>query len=388
MWIQNIGLKVKSNITKYYIVQFFTGFYFIFPIQAIFLLSKGITLEQLALAASITLLTLTLFEIPTGFVADKYSRKLSTSLGLTCQSLAYIAMAYVTNFNSYIPVAFLLGLGAAFLSGSLGSLIYDELISQNSEADLVKISSKAHIFGISSSVFATFIGPILFGIQSQIPFILTGLFLLLMAGYVLTFSEGKKSHEVEKEIKILDGVKKVFLIKPILIITLIEILLLVFVFIFYEVMYNQKINNLGLPIKYLGVLDSANLLLSIGMLAILPRIQIKNDKLSLIIYTIATGVLFVIFCNTNNLIRAVLFGVAFDIVWAARNHVIPVITNKYFESHDRALSTSSMSFVSGLGAAILIPVAMSIFVKNYWYTLIPLGLILVLLYLYPKESSL
>lgn len=377
----------QSTIIKYYVMQFISGFYFVYPIQAIFLLGKGITATELALGASITLISSTLLEIPTGFIADKYSRKLSVSLGLLSQALAYLGMIFVSSFISFIPIALLLGLGNALLSGSLESLIYDELKKHNREDDLLKTTSRGQTVGTISGIFATFLGPILFGIHQPIPFMLTGIFLIIMSGYVLSFDEDQVSSEIKKEIKIINGVVNIIRIKPILIMTLIEMLLLIFVNIYYQVLYQPKVYSLGLPIQYLGVLDSGNLILMLVMLSLLPKYKITNKKSTLTLFTLLVAFIFIIFSSTNNLLTAIFFGVIFDLAWAARGHIVPTITNRYFQSKDRALSISSMSFVSNLGAAVLVPLMMLMFTKSYLFALIPVSIIVILLVVYPKDED-
>ncbi len=238
--------------------------------------------------------------------------------------------------------------------------------------------------GMITGAAASFTGPILYSINFVLPFILSAIITFILAIFVFTFKETKVSHEVAERTKIFDGVKNIFKNRAVMLLVCVETLLLVFVIVYYQILYFPKINHLGLAVKYLGVLDVVNISLSSLMLFLLPRLIFKNDKTNLVFFTLATAIVFIIFSNSNQLVIAVVFGVLFDIIWTARTHIIPSITNKYFESHNRALSLSSMSFISNLGAAILIPLAAFVFTINYIFTIIPAIFIVVILFYFPR----
>src|SRR5207249_3055643 len=83
-----------SNIAKFYTWSCISGFNLVYIIQAIYLLNRGFTATQLALFASMTALFSTLLEIPTGYIADALSRKISVALGFLCVSVAYIGLVF------------------------------------------------------------------------------------------------------------------------------------------------------------------------------------------------------------------------------------------------------------------------------------------------------
>lgn len=378
-------MKTTANLIKYYLWQFISGFYFIYTLQALYLLSKGITLTQLAMFASITAISSTILEIPTGFIADKFSRKLSVSLGFFVSGLSYIGFIFITNFYNLLIISVLLGLAQALKSGAEESLIYDDLRSTNQESNYLKVASKGNSISTLSGAFATFLGPILFIIHSAIPFVLTATTHLILSILILTYSESRKSSEVKEKIKIFSGVVSILKNKHLQIIVLIETILLIFVNIYYQVLFFPKINSLGLNLQYLGALDVVNIVLMSGMFLILPKLVLKNDKNNLLLFTLLPVALFILLCLSNKLIPAIIFGFGFDLAWSARKHILPTITNNYFNSNNRALSISSMSFISNLGAAILVPLALQLFNISYLYTLIPGILIFCLLSFYPKN---
>ncbi len=381
-------MKIPSpNIVKYYIWRFVNGFYFIYALQAIYLLSKGITILQLGLFASATTLCITALEIPTGFIADKFSRRLSVSLGFFTSGIAFIGLIFVSNMYGLFLISFLMGLAGALKSGATESLIYDELKFSAKESDYLKVSSRGTTLGTIAGALASLVGPVLYVINASIPFILTAVPHLFLGFYILSFDEQKISQEVSREVKIFDGVKAIIKNKSVSLLLLMDIVLLTIVIIFYQTLYSPKITDLGLDIKYLGVLDMVILGLMSALLIILPKLMFKNNNINLVIYTLLPIIFFMFFGLTNILFVAIIFGVVFDLAWTARRHIIPTILNPYFSSKDRALSLSSVSFVTSLGAALFVPIALAIFKISYLFTLVPILVVVLLLFFYSRKQN-
>jgi len=379
--------KKNKNIKKYYGWQLISGFFFIYAIQAIYLLSKGITASELAIFASATAISSTILEIPTGYIADRFSRKLSISLGFIFQGLSYFALIFVHELKTLLPLAVLIGLGSSMLSGSVESLLYDLLKSDNDQSSYLKVSSKGSAVRAITGAIATFVGPLLYMLNHELPFILTGTIFFVLSLYILTIKEKRYSEEIRRNIGILDGIKGIIKNKSLLIITLVDMILFIVVNLFYQVLNFPKLAELGFPIELLGGLDVVNLIFASIILISIPRLIFKNHKHTLMAYSFATMVAFVFFYLSSSLSYVVIVMVTFDLIWTARRHIIPVITNEFYDSSVRATSISSMSFISNLGASILVPFAFNLFTKNALFTLIPLVLITALLCYYPNESN-
>jgi MFS family permease len=377
-----------SNIAKFYTWSCISGFNLVYIIQAIYLLNQGFTAPQLALFASMTALCSTLLEIPTGYIADAFSRKISVALGFLCVSIAYIGLAFVQTISGLFFVSLFLGLNNALKSGATEALIFDELKRLTKDSDYLHIISRGSVFTQIAAAAASLIGPILYATNTVVPFIINSAINLFLAFFVLTFKETISSHEVARKINVFDGIRKVFKVKPILMITCIDMLLLIFVNIFYQVLYFPKLNQLGVNVQYLGFIDVTTLICMTTMLVYLPKMAFKKDGTNLFVYTLATVGVFIVFGMTTHLLVAIIFGPLFDIVWTARKHIVGALTNTYLAAHDRALSLSSMSFMSNAVAALLVPLAMYMFTINYIFSCIPAIVIVVLLILYGRAQLL
>lgn len=378
----------NKNITKYYIWRLLSGLFFTYTIQSIYILSKGLTLSDLAIFASVTAITSSILEIPTGYIADRFSRKISVSLGFICYGFAFILLIFAQNLSFLIIIGAIHGLGNALQSGSIESLLYDLLKADKNEDQYLKVSARGTSFGTITGAIASLIGPLLFVINPIIPFILNGIIFFALSIFILTIDEKRSESEIGRNISIIDGIKNIIRIKPILIITLIETVLLVIINIFYQVINFPKLSELGFPTEFLGTIDLVNLALMSLMLMFITRLVFKNEKITLIFYSILPLLIFSVYFVSSNLYIVVILSICFDLVWSARRHIIPSITNKYFSSKNRATSLSSISFFSNLFSSLLIPFTLALFYFNNLFLLFPVIMILVLALFYPSKSPL
>src|SRR3989338_6156747 len=80
------------------------------PIFTLFLLAKGLSLQQIFTLSSIVLLSGMFFEVPTGVLADKYGRKTSMILGACISVIGWIMWLYMDTFMGFALVFGLFGL--------------------------------------------------------------------------------------------------------------------------------------------------------------------------------------------------------------------------------------------------------------------------------------
>ena len=135
-----------SNIAKFYTWSCLAGINLLYPIQAVYLLSKGFSAPELALFASMTAICSTLLELPTGYVADRFSRKVSVALAFLCAAIAYVELAFVQTIVGLFFVSLFLGLNNALKSGAAESLLFDELKQLKQESDYLQITARQHVY--------------------------------------------------------------------------------------------------------------------------------------------------------------------------------------------------------------------------------------------------
>jgi len=173
-----------SNLNIKNIYYFLTSsrsfsIYIVFTLNAIYYVSQaGLNPLQLVLIGTIMELTVLLFEIPTGLVADFFGRKKSLVVGTFIIGVAHILEGSFPTFWAIAVGAALWGIGWTFISGAEQAWIADEL--ENKDLDQVFLK------GAQYSSLGSFIGIIVSVLLSsvftvQIAILIAGGLLVLIA---------------------------------------------------------------------------------------------------------------------------------------------------------------------------------------------------------------
>lgn len=114
----------------YYSIRFMEGFFFMmyWTIMAVFQIKDiGFQPLQLVLMGTLYEVAIMLCEVPTGVVADLYSRKLSIILGFFVVGTAILVQGLWPIVTVVVGAQLLLGLGETFISGAREAWIADEI---------------------------------------------------------------------------------------------------------------------------------------------------------------------------------------------------------------------------------------------------------------------
>ncbi|HEU6445355.1 MAG TPA: MFS transporter [Gaiellaceae bacterium] len=103
------------------------GLHASFTVWAVYLVQDvGVNPFQLVLLGTVSEIAIFLFEVPTGVVADTYSRRLSIIIGLVLAGISSIVVGLVAIYWIIVVAAILRGIGGTFLSGAEEAWITDE----------------------------------------------------------------------------------------------------------------------------------------------------------------------------------------------------------------------------------------------------------------------
>lgn len=108
-------------------LRFFSGLFFAVVVtmnlvyQAVVV---GLDPLQLVLVGTLLEATCFLFEIPTGVVADLYSRKLSVIIGTVLIGLGFVIEGSFPNFLAVLFAQIVWGIGATFVSGVPSAFLF------------------------------------------------------------------------------------------------------------------------------------------------------------------------------------------------------------------------------------------------------------------------
>ncbi|MCY3916920.1 MAG: MFS transporter [Chloroflexi bacterium] len=152
-----------ANINKIIIISFCQRFHLYIHAYALLLLGRGLTLVQISLIESILIGTIFLMEVPTGVLADRVGRKWSifcSTLLLMCAEFIFI---FARDYEWYVLVALLAGVGYAFASGAIEALLYDSLPPENREEAMKRAMGRVNSWSMIAFVIAPIVGGLLIG---------------------------------------------------------------------------------------------------------------------------------------------------------------------------------------------------------------------------------
>lgn len=119
--------QLKRNILWMQLYYFFRSFIFAYVIERLFWRSRGIGIAETVYIEIIYGAVIILMEIPTGILADRFSRKHIILLGSVLTLIGSVAMLFAQGFWSFAGIITLSGISGALTSGSNSALLYDSL---------------------------------------------------------------------------------------------------------------------------------------------------------------------------------------------------------------------------------------------------------------------
>lgn len=155
----------------------------------------GLNPFQLVLVGTVLEATCFLFEIPTGVVADVYSRRLSILIGLALIGSGFLLEGSVPAFAAVIACQVIWGIGFTFTSGAVEAWITDE----------VGEDSVGHVFlrgtqvGLVGAIAGTILSAGLGLISIQLPIILGGVGLLALCVALAILMPERHMHITPRE---------------------------------------------------------------------------------------------------------------------------------------------------------------------------------------------
>jgi len=120
---------LRSNIWKIFALTFFRWFGLIIPVLTIFFKNEiGMSQNDIVLLTVFGTVIVLLTEIPSGYFADKFSRKLSLILSSSSVVIALLIMIPATKTLHLFLAEIFWALSVVFKSGSDTALLYDSLV--------------------------------------------------------------------------------------------------------------------------------------------------------------------------------------------------------------------------------------------------------------------
>lgn len=150
---------------------------------------------QLVLAGTALELAVFIFEVPTGVVADVYSRRLSVVIGYFIIGLGFFLTGLIPSFWPIILGQVLWGLGFTFTSGASQAWISDEIGEVEAGQTFIRVTKLEQIAGLAGVALAV----VLAYISTAAPIIIGGVFYGVIGLYLLFFMPENGFHPTPAE---------------------------------------------------------------------------------------------------------------------------------------------------------------------------------------------
>ena len=142
-----------------------------------YITAVGLNPFQLVLVGTTLMIVILVGEVPTGVLADTYTRRLSVIVGVALMGVGFLVEGAIARFAAVLAAQVIWGVGLTFTSGALEAWIADELGGTDLEAVYLRgsqIGSASALAGIAGSVA-------LASVRLNLPLIVSGLGLLALA---------------------------------------------------------------------------------------------------------------------------------------------------------------------------------------------------------------
>jgi DHA3 family tetracycline resistance protein-like MFS transporter len=143
----------------------------------------GLTPFQLVLVGVVLEAMTFFFELPTGIVADLYSRRLSVILGILLTGCGFLIEALVPLFGAVLLAQVIWGIGFTFYSGAEAAWVTDELGVERAHGVFLQGTQISQV----CSIVGTFLGAGLSQISIPLP-VIVGAVMMLLLGIGLCFT--------------------------------------------------------------------------------------------------------------------------------------------------------------------------------------------------------
>ena len=161
-------MSFKTVIHLLFAYHFFGDLILIYAVDKLFLLSRNISIQEIAILVAIWSGLTILLEVPTGALADRWSRKYTLVLSGLFYSLCYVTWIFSYSFWLFALGFLFRTLGGTLESGTLQAYTWDFLKKHEKEYDFEKIWGRC----ITLRVIGTAIAVALGGFLSEISYTL------------------------------------------------------------------------------------------------------------------------------------------------------------------------------------------------------------------------
>lgn len=192
-------MNIKIFIRSFYVFQFLFDFILIYAVEKLFFLDRGINLTQIGILLTLWSAMTIIFEIPTGIIADRWSRRKMLILSGIFFSACYFIWIFGNSFWIFLFGFLLRTLGSTFSSGTLQAYTFEFLKLHNKESEFEKIWGQGNSLRTLGIGCAVILGGLLSQISYILPLILSAVSILMISAIAYIWPEIRPTTSLEEK---------------------------------------------------------------------------------------------------------------------------------------------------------------------------------------------
>lgn len=360
-------MKMKSPIKIYYLIQFLSSLAFgsIIPIYVLYFRDYQLNLFQIALLASIFEASILITELPTGYLADLYGRKLSVVLSNLSLFFGGAVFILFPSLAGFILAEILIGLGESLKSGALAAWRVDSLKHHNETEKQKKVfgagtkcKTAGNLFGL---IFGGYLGS--FNLKlTWLPFTLIFLFSFFFLFFLMPEEYRKKTNSIPQKAKPLNQFRET--VRESLSLLKLERLILALIILglfsefsyetisqYWQVHFHEGLNISPEYFGWIVAASSVILILSLNLVLSLSS-KFKSEAKFVILLQIGFITSLMIIALSINLYLAIILFIALQIFQGYKEPILLDLYNQSIPSHRRATLLSFINLTNSTGEVL------------------------------------
>lgn len=375
---------MQTELRKIYLANFFAGLSTVASvIYTLYFLSNGISQAQIGQLFAVFMISMSIFNIPTGAFADVVGHKASVVIGLFFHALNGIIFYFFPTFSGMLVGMLSAGLGLALQTGAWSSLTYEILERENEVDKLTEVMGKAGAYFAMAAVIGSLLGAPIFKYAPKIPFLLFFICIAL-AGVVATQITYQKPKNKPTWLKLFtttgDGIR--FTLKNQ---KLMGLMILTIAMTTGRMLMNQNISqpyqvNIGVDVALIGVTAAIVQAIQMGVSAWAYKLADKIGYDWSLIITIAIPAMSVFLMSRVSSVASLGLIFFFYAAQAFKEPISGYLAQKEMTSSHRATMASTSSVMSSVIVGLLLPIggrAIDLFGINYTLVLLAMWILVV-----------
>jgi len=336
--MSNYKEALRENIWKLNVLFAVRGSLVHVGVLVIFLISNGLTLQEVLILQASWSIIQVILEIPSGYISDRWGRKPTVIFGTVCKFLGALAYCLGTNFWGFFLAVTLLSIGSSFFSGTMEALTYDTLKELDEERSYRKVAGKQNFFRFTSEAICSLIGGLLVVISLRAP--LWGTLLMFSIGPIIAITlEEPRRKKLQSDVH-LKAMLDIFVkyvvkngaVRSILILNGI-IITMVFSLFWFTQPYQEMV---GLPLMFFGVTHAIIVLSHAFAARFVHNFEKWMDDRLLVILIAAITITCFLILGFVSAIWAIIFFFVARTMWGFTSPLMSDILNRLTPSDVRA----------------------------------------------------